>query len=181
MVSQLQTHAPGRMMSLTLKVPEKLQLYGLYVYYVVHICDCGMLRVNVTVDSKITFHGKGLESFIFLKCFKMGKTCKYHTNWAKHLLKKCIDICWYGDMILPVWAKNQKFSKFQNIVNPTALHINRQILTRSIRDSETSIDFVQGPPGSLRERVNQRVTSCFNTFSNPAFEAFDTGLLSCWY
>ena len=31
---------------LTLKVPDKLQLYGLYVYYVVHICDIGMLRVN---------------------------------------------------------------------------------------------------------------------------------------
>ena len=27
------------------------------------------------------------------------------------------------------------------------------ILTRSIRDSETSIDFVQGPPGSRREWV----------------------------
>ena len=34
------------MASLTLKVPEELQLYGLYVYYVVHICDFGMLRVN---------------------------------------------------------------------------------------------------------------------------------------
>ena len=32
--------------ALTLKVPEKLQLYGLYVYYVVHICNFGMLRVN---------------------------------------------------------------------------------------------------------------------------------------
>ena len=31
---------------LTLKVPDKLQLYGLYVYYVVHICDFGMLRVK---------------------------------------------------------------------------------------------------------------------------------------
>ena len=31
---------------LTLKVPEKLLLYGLYVYYYVHICDFGMLRVN---------------------------------------------------------------------------------------------------------------------------------------
>ena len=29
----------------TLKVPEKLQLYGLYVYYMVH-CDFGMLRVK---------------------------------------------------------------------------------------------------------------------------------------
>ena len=27
------------------------------------------------------------------------------------------------------------------------------ILTHSIRDSENSIDFVQGPPGSRRERV----------------------------
>ena len=31
---------------LTLKVPEKLQLYGHYMYYVVHICDFGMLRVK---------------------------------------------------------------------------------------------------------------------------------------
>ena len=31
----------------TLKLPEKLQLYGLYVYYLVHICDFGMLRVNM--------------------------------------------------------------------------------------------------------------------------------------
>ena len=35
------------------------------------------------------------------------------------------------------------------------IHYNqRHCLTRSIRDSETSIDFVQGPPGSRRERVN---------------------------
>ena len=27
-------------------MPEKLPLYGIYVYYVVHICDFGMLRVN---------------------------------------------------------------------------------------------------------------------------------------
>ena len=32
------------MFPLTLKVSEELQLYGLYVYYVVHICDFGMLR-----------------------------------------------------------------------------------------------------------------------------------------
>merc|ERR1712074_438455 len=41
----------GLLQSLTLKVPEKLQLYGLYVYYVVHICDSGMLRVNEVVFS----------------------------------------------------------------------------------------------------------------------------------
>ena len=32
--------------ALTLKVPAKLPLYGLYVYYVVHICDFGMLIVK---------------------------------------------------------------------------------------------------------------------------------------
>ena len=31
---------------LTLILPEELQLYGLYVHYVVHICDFGMLRVK---------------------------------------------------------------------------------------------------------------------------------------
>ena len=31
------------------------------------------------------------------------------------------------------------------------------LLTRSIQDSETSIDFVQGTPGSRRERVKQIV------------------------
>ena len=31
---------------LTLRAPEKLQLYGLYVYYVAHNCDFGMLRVK---------------------------------------------------------------------------------------------------------------------------------------
>ena len=36
---------------LTLKVPEKLLLYGPYVYYVVHICDFGMLRVKYKVSS----------------------------------------------------------------------------------------------------------------------------------
>ena len=34
---------------LTLKLPDKLQPYGLYVYYVVHICDFGMLRVKGTM------------------------------------------------------------------------------------------------------------------------------------
>ena len=47
---------PSSTICLTLKLPEKLQLYGLYVHYVVHICDFGMLRVksslhNVTVNN----------------------------------------------------------------------------------------------------------------------------------
>ena len=37
------------MVFLTLKVAENLQLYGHYVYYVVHICDFGMLRVSLDI------------------------------------------------------------------------------------------------------------------------------------
>ena len=44
---------------LTLKVPEELQLYGLYVHYVVHICDFGMLRVKVYLYPKLFLYVKG--------------------------------------------------------------------------------------------------------------------------
>ena len=48
---------------LTLKVPEKLLLYGLYVYYVVHICDFGMLRVKLFIlKSQIILHGNNKMS-----------------------------------------------------------------------------------------------------------------------
>ena len=49
---------------LTLKVPEKLQLYGLYVYYVVHICDFGMLRVNasLTIHAHHQMNGNSCNS-----------------------------------------------------------------------------------------------------------------------
>ena len=40
-------------------MPEKLQLCGLYVYYVVHICNFGMLRV------------KGLNDGIAIKYIKI--------------------------------------------------------------------------------------------------------------
>ena len=45
-------------------------------------------------------------------------------------------------------------------------------LTRSIRDSESSIDFVQGPPGSHRERVKTKEYSVghFRTNSTLLFQ-----------
>ena len=50
---------------LTLKVPDKLQFYGLYVYYVVHICDFGMLRVDriVVWHKSILKLGQELNKF----------------------------------------------------------------------------------------------------------------------
>ena len=42
--------------------------------------------------------------------------------------------------------------------------IQRFVLTRFIQDSENSIDFVQSPPGSRRERVNTIIQISFNVF-----------------
>ena len=36
--------------ALTLKAPDKLQLYGLYVYYVVHISDFGMIELTIHTE-----------------------------------------------------------------------------------------------------------------------------------
>ena len=60
---------------LTLKVPEKLQLYGLYVYYVVHICDFGMLRVNVSV-------GNPLDLSFLARDFLLCLFCCFTRVWA---------------------------------------------------------------------------------------------------
>ena len=53
-----------------------------------------------------------------------------------------------------------EIEKFQMVVLSiySMIHL---MLTRSIQDSETSIDFVQGPPGSRRERVNPMITNWF--------------------
>ena len=65
----LSTQQPISLVGLTLKVPEELQLYGLYVYYVVHICDFGMLRVNeLTAD--ITKFTLWLHFCIILQNYK---------------------------------------------------------------------------------------------------------------
>ena len=53
---------------LTLKLPDKLQPYGLYVYYVVHICDFGMLRVN-QYFIKTIYGTKGLWMFVTYSAF----------------------------------------------------------------------------------------------------------------
>ena len=45
-LKSIKSHTGIILLLLTLKVPEKLQLYELYVYYMVHICDFGMLRVK---------------------------------------------------------------------------------------------------------------------------------------
>ena len=47
---------------------------------------------------------------------------------------------------------------------------NQTVLTRSLQDSEISIDFVQGPPSSRREWVNNHLTIILYVFK--------TGLIS---
>ena len=59
--------------TLTLKVPEKLQLYGLYVYYVVHICDVGMLRVKRHIEGQQLMITRG--SFVHKHMVKLSGAC----------------------------------------------------------------------------------------------------------
>ena len=44
-------------------------------------------------------------------------------------------------------------------------------ITRSIRDSETSIDFVQGSPGSHRERVKKTMPVVQSNPNSPVVQA----------
>ena len=70
--------------SLTLKVPEKLQLYGLYVHYVVHICDFGMLRVK----KKETYHYRlFMDSTLHDSLFFSLKTSAQHSVNSRWTLK----------------------------------------------------------------------------------------------
>ena len=76
--------------ALTLKLPDKLQPYGLYVYYVVHICDFGMLRVKI------------------IKLVGKYKIWWQHNNKWSH--SNCYFFCFYtlslmGLMIDPITAQ----------------------------------------------------------------------------
>ena len=52
-------------------------------------------------------------------------------------------------------------------INPFRTNTPKYLfLTRSIQDSETSIDFVQGPPGSRRERVKRKNTVFYHRIGN---------------
>ena len=92
---------------LTLKVPEKLQLYGLYVYYVVHICDFGMLRVKCVmgtttfisifqyshVSTKISSKAKTILYMLFmypLFLFSFFATLCMHTGNNQHCVVFCM-------------------------------------------------------------------------------------------
>ena len=75
---------------LTLKAPEKSQLYGLYVYYVVHICDFGMLRVKAHISFK-------------MKCFSWlnhGPTTNGHTVGPRLSGHQLSGYLYYPAMIL---------------------------------------------------------------------------------
>ena len=85
--------------SLTLKAPEKLHLYGFYVYYVVHICDFGMLRVNPFYNyhlwGSVTSLVEKAEEYLWLavSCFSElsgvihWNSIQSFQHWSLHLLK----------------------------------------------------------------------------------------------
>ena len=72
-----------KMSCLTLKVPEKLPLYGLYVYCVVHICDFGMLRVNDVKRTSKTW-----------RCFVFPYPCVIMQHTQTREVNRCVSCVW---------------------------------------------------------------------------------------
>ena len=83
---------------LTLKVPEKLKLYGLYVYYVVHICDFGMLRVKLMMmcQSFLIPSTLCLCWVILISNYVVffSYTQSEKTDWFMNYSRLCIQIVW---------------------------------------------------------------------------------------
>ena len=89
------------------------------------------------------------------KCFPY---CTYIYYWhiftLKFLLPRRLHVSWTGWIYI---SYNTMFQCYDCMYTGVVLMYSEKqfsMLTHSIRDSETSIDFVQGPPGSRRERVN---------------------------
>ena len=88
-------------------------------------------------------------------------------SFIKSIIYSCIDSCIHSTIILFIHSTIcsfihsyihsfilQRFSSISYLFYTHTAYSLALLLTHSIRDSETSIDFVQGPPGSRRERVN---------------------------
>ena len=98
---------------LTLKVPEKLPLYGLYVYYVVHICDFGMLRVKPRY---------GMQEWILWYVMKLG----YENKFVRRKLKDYKFCVWNESRV--VWTSMMNdyrplvFARIQKVVTLFVSH-----------------------------------------------------------
>ena len=88
-------------------------------------------------------------------------------SFIKSIIYSCIDSCIHSTIILFIHSTIcsfihsyihsfilQRFSSISYLFYTHTAYSLALLLTHSIQDSETSIDFVQGPPGSRRERVN---------------------------
>ena len=80
----------------------------------------------------------------------LGTQCWYMYTFKKQHHKKYRLLALFELLKIPVTAQIFRDWTGECMGNI----VKKLILTCSIRDSETSIDFVQGPPGSRRERVN---------------------------
>ena len=100
-------------LALTLTVPEKLQVYGLYVYYVVYFCNFGMLRVN---NAKVITEQAWLTSFneIYWKvvCLKRYPVCW----WCNAIQSGRLFLISSSLNMLAQWGKRGKNAHRQYIV-----------------------------------------------------------------
>ena len=77
-----------------------------------------------------------------------------YTSRTTGLNNGTIDLAFNYDTRVNVFSINTVVSNIKYLITLWAKCDYDRRLTHSIRDSETFIDFVQGPPGSRRERVN---------------------------
>ena len=101
---------------LTLKVPENLNLFGLYVYCLVQICDFGMLRVKCV--------GEGKDSLLS----KKKQTKKTWTLYIYSMLlhELTLDITTVTQDQDRTWFSNLHYLKYYilHVHNPSQLLLN---------------------------------------------------------
>ena len=84
-------------------MPEKLQLYGLHVYYVVHICDFGMLRVKKRWWCNLGMYILGFwEVFIFIRYYNCSSTTNTFKGKNKGINHNFAEVVW--KFIVRIWV-----------------------------------------------------------------------------
>ena len=84
--------------------------------------------------------------------FESGHRVKYSSNHQTNIKYEFLVLNNPSTPILSSIVSQLKTTNIFKMAAATILNLDKG-LTRFIRDSETSIEFVQGPPGSRRERV----------------------------
>ena len=107
--------------------------------------DCSAIRILSSIC-----HRGG-----FLRLISRSITNHSNVGHKSYTLTPCMRLSWNLFLTLSSKFQGQLAWRSPSVLffPPVGDNISHALI-RSIRHSETSIDFVQGPPGSRRERIN---------------------------